>query len=68
VNLTGHDDIVLEEQWANPEDPRVRLRPVFENGVILRQHTFEHVRARARSVQILMDGVSAVPFSETSAV
>src|SRR4030095_1902068 len=49
VNLTGHDDIRPEGQWANPEDPRVRLKPVFENGVILRQHTFEQVRARARA-------------------
>jgi hypothetical protein len=33
ANLTGHDDIVPEEQWPNSEDPRVRLKPVFENGV-----------------------------------
>jgi hypothetical protein len=48
VNLAGHDEIVPEEEWADPEDPRVRLKPVFENGVVLRQHTFEEVRARAR--------------------
>jgi nicotinamide phosphoribosyltransferase len=48
VNLTGHDEIVPEEQWSDTEDPRVRLKPVFENGVILRHHTFEEVRARAR--------------------
>jgi nicotinamide phosphoribosyltransferase len=49
VNLDGHDEIVPEEQWPNPDDPRVRLKPVFENGVILREHTFDQVRARARA-------------------
>jgi hypothetical protein len=33
ASLTGHDDIVPEEQWPNLEDTRVRLKPVFENGV-----------------------------------
>jgi nicotinamide phosphoribosyltransferase len=49
VNLDGRDEIVPEEQWPDPLDPRVRLKPVFENGVILREHTFEQVRARARA-------------------
>jgi hypothetical protein len=60
--------IIPHYSGANPEDPRVWLKPVFENGVILRQHTFEQVRARARYVRILTDGVSAVRFSEASAV
>ena len=50
VNLMGHDEIVPEEQWPDSEDPRVRLKLVFENGVVLRHHTFEQVRARARGV------------------
>jgi hypothetical protein len=68
VNLTGHDDIVPEEQWANPEDPRVRLKPVFENGVILRQHTFEQVRARARVLSDPHRWSQCRAFSEASAV
>jgi nicotinamide phosphoribosyltransferase len=68
VNLTGHDEIVPEEQWANPEDPRVRLKPVFENGVILRQHTFEQVRARARAPSDPRRSNQGRAFSEASAV
>ena len=68
VNLTGHDDIVPEEQWANPEDPRVRLKPVFENGVILRQHTFEQVRARARAQSDSQQWSQRRVFGEASAV
>src|SRR4030095_12261325 len=49
VNLAGHDEIVPEEQWADAADPRVGVKPVFENGAILRQHTFEQVRERARA-------------------
>jgi nicotinamide phosphoribosyltransferase len=68
VNLTGHDEIVPEEQWADPEDPRVRLKPVFENGVILREQTFEQVRARARANSDLDRWSESRAFSEASAV
>ena len=68
VNLTGHDDIVPEEQWANPDDPRVRLKLVFENGEIVRQHTFEQIRARARVRSDPHRSASAVGFSEASVV
>ena len=68
VNLTGHDEIVPEEQWADPEDPRVRLKPVFENGVILRQHTFEQVRARARVDSDSQQWSQRRAFGEASAV
>jgi len=68
VNLTGHDEIVPEEEWPNPEDPRVRLKPVFENGLILRQHTFEQVRARARGHSDPYRWSQSPAFSEASAV
>jgi nicotinamide phosphoribosyltransferase len=49
VNLEGDEQIVPEDEWPDADDPRVRLKPVFENGVILREHTLDQVRARARA-------------------
>jgi nicotinamide phosphoribosyltransferase len=68
VNVNGHDDLVPEEQWPNPEDPRVRLKPVFEDGVIVRQHTFEQVRARARVQSDSARWSEGRAFDEASAV
>ena len=68
VNVDSHDEIVPEEAWADAEDPRVRLKPVFENGVILRQHTFEQVRARARAPRDSDRWNQPRPFRDTSVV
>lgn len=48
VTLNGHDQIYPGDQWL-AEHPQARLKPVFENGVILRQHTFDQIRSRARA-------------------
>jgi hypothetical protein len=48
VSIGGQDVIVPAEHWPG-DDSSVRLKPVFENGIMLRKQTFSQVRTKARS-------------------
>jgi hypothetical protein len=49
IRMGDRYDIVPEEQWPGPDYHAVQLRPVFENGIVLRKQTFADIRHKARS-------------------
>jgi nicotinamide phosphoribosyltransferase len=48
AQVRGRDEIVTEEEWPDPNNPKVQLKLVFENGIILRAHSLDQIRVRAR--------------------